>query len=621
MAREDYVSTESTLAAAEQAATHGRYAEAEAHYRQLLTQTHVVDYEYEEWLRKLAELYQRLGRRREAGIAYLYLHYFDLAREVLPPEARLERARCHALEKRWVDAAKEFLAAERPVQAAVAYEEAKDYGRAREIWAGLVRDGRLRNRNYEKALVHFDLGLAAQRAVAAGSAAGAPSGAPPGAQDAPDATRHLIEAQRLLEQVADDFETRGERERAFDCYQILLKLGRDSGSFENLSEGYLNCIRVLKEDGLKFYVLQYYEDFVKLALEREELHAAATLFREAADYALRTGLPYHRHYLKRAADTWQRAAEKGLATQAPIDLVENAFLASVDCSSAVGDFVRVRETYERLGQLDLGDKKKKRYGVISAKFGEAPSDTREAPEFPEYLRQPHAYADIWFVDLVEWEMDGDAEQVAAAILGDLRYPDGFRRRALNVVLTFADARQRKAEREPATLARVAEALGELQSYAALRPLEQLYDHEDARVRRAAVRALRYLHFKRSFGLIARGLADADQAVREAASEALRSLHFPHAFHPLARIYREHPDEKVKAVALESIGKIGSIEAGELLLGVLRHETGTLRDVAKKALATFDNADVIPILRQYAEVESNADVRKALEDLLARARRR
>ena len=44
---------------------------------------------------------------------------------------------------------------------------------------------------------------------------------------------------------------------------VLLKLGRDSGSYENLAEGYINCIRILKEDNLKFYVLQYYEDFVR----------------------------------------------------------------------------------------------------------------------------------------------------------------------------------------------------------------------------------------------------------------------------------------------------------------------------------------------------------------------
>ena len=38
----------------------------------------------------------------------------------------------------------------------------------------------------------------------------------------------------------------GELERAFDCFQILLKLGKESAQFENLAEGYVNCIRVLR---------------------------------------------------------------------------------------------------------------------------------------------------------------------------------------------------------------------------------------------------------------------------------------------------------------------------------------------------------------------------------------
>jgi HEAT repeat protein len=200
----------------------------------------------------------------------------------------------------------------------------------------------------------------------------------------------------------------------------------------------------------------------------------------------------------------------------------------------------------------------------------------------------------------------------------LRYPDGIRRRALVVVLTLADAALRHEEASPETLATVAELLGELQSYAALRPLERLYEHTEPAVRRAAVRALRFLFFKRSFTMIGRALNDGDAGVREAALEALRGLHFPHAFNPLARIYRESTDARVQAVALESIGKIGTIEAGEMLLMVLRQEEGTLRDVAKRALAAFDNADVLPIMRQYFQLETNRAAREALQELLGRA---
>mgnify|MGYP000697547622 CR=1 FL=1 len=90
-------------------------------------------------------------------------------------------------------------------------------------------------------------------------------------------------------------------------YAVLLQLGKELQSFENLAEGYINCIRVLKEDNLKFYVLQYYEDFLRLALEQKEFHAAATMFREAADYTRRVGLIYDREYLRRAHEALRAA--------------------------------------------------------------------------------------------------------------------------------------------------------------------------------------------------------------------------------------------------------------------------------------------------------------------------
>lgn len=593
-------SIEAELANAEMAAAQGRHVEAERYYRRLVAHANVIDYEYEEWARRLAEIYVAMGRLREAGFVYLYLHQLERARDVFRKAgASAERALGFALEKRWSEAAAGYLAAGRIVGAAVAYEEAKDRARARDLWAQLVRDPRLETRPYERALVHMNLGLAGG--------------------DAADAHGHLALAQRLLEKVADDFETAGERERAFDCYLILLKLGRDSGAFENVAEGYVNCIRVLKEDGLKFYALQYYEDFIALALEKRELVAAALLCREAAEYALRSGLPYHRHYLRRAAETWWQAADAGERGGASPELTENALLSSIDCFAAVGDFGKVRDSYRRLAALDLTDRRRQRYAALAERFRDAPTTVADAPAFPEYLRQGHAYAEIWFADLVEWELDGDPEQVAATIVGDLRYPDAFRRRALNLILLCADARVRRALDAPETLTRVAEGLGELQSYPALRPLERLYEHPDARVRRAAVGALRRMHFKRSFKGVARGLADADSGVREAAIEALRALHFPHAFHPLARIYREHPDERVRAVALESIGRIGSIEAGELLASVLRHETGTLREVARRALSSFENPDVAPLLRAHADLEPRAEVRSALLEVLGRLR--
>jgi len=48
---------------------------------------------------------------------------------------------------------------------------------------------------------------------------------------------------------------------------------------------------------------------------------------------------------------------------------------------------------------------------------------------------------------------------------------------------------------------------------------------------------------------------------------------------------------------------------------LRQESGTLRDAAYQALAQMDNADVVPILRQHHEIETNPQVRDTLGELL------
>ena len=631
-----YSSIESTADQAEAMVQQGRWVDAERHYRDLIGQTHVINYEYDDWLRRLGEIYRHLGRAREAAFVYLYLHYFDMARTQLVGEGRgaaagpspihetgALRARLAEIEKKWSDAAQLYQQAKLPVHAAVAFERAKQYPEAAAAWKSLLHHPGLTGRPYEAALVHFNYGLAAVRldgGPGAGPGAGPATGPGAGAGAGPganEARRALIESQRKLEQVADDFEQAGELERAFDCFQILLKLGKESAQFENLAEGYVNCIRVLRDDNLKFYVLQYYEDFIKLALERGELHAAATLYQEAAAFAARAGLPYDRHYQHKSALTWMRCADKFVETGVPVQMIENALLAAASQHSAVGDYPAVRECFDKLAGLELPERAKKRFQTIAQRYRGLAAPPVELPGLPDYLKQQHAYADIWFVDLLEWEMDGDPYAVATSIVGDLRYPNGIRRRALVVLLTLADAQTRKAADQTDTLVHVAELLGELQSYAALSPLEKLFASGDAVIRRAAVRALRFLYFKRSFVIVRKALVDPDAQVREAALVAIAGLHFPHAFNPLARIYRESNDPRVRSAALTSIGKIQTVEAGEFLVMVLRQEAGNLREAAYAALAQMDNADVIPILRQHHEIETNPGVRDTLGELLRR----
>jgi len=600
VARNTFNAIESTADQAQAFVEQGRWPEAERHFRELIGHTHVINYEYDDWLRRLGDIYRQLGRPREAAFVYLYLHYFDQARLQIAGDEHVGlRARLAEMEKKWSEAAGLYQQAKLPVHAAVAFEKAKQYPDAVTQWKQLVHHPGLQHKAYEAALVHFDYGLAAVRLD----------------PNSNEARRALVESQRKLEQVADDFEQVGELERAFDCFQILLKLGKESAQFENLAEGYVNCIRVLRDDNLKFYVLQYYEDFIKLALERGELHAAATLYQEAAAFASRAGLPYDRHYQHKSALTWVRCAEKFVETGVPVQMVENALLAAASQHSAVGDYPAVRDCFEKLAALELPERAKKRFSAIALRYKGLAAPPIELPGLPDYLKQTHAYADIWFVDLLEWEMGGDPYSVAASIVGDLRYPNGIRRRALVVLLTLADAEQRKQSDDQVVAAKIAELLGELQSYAALSPLEKLYESPEPAIRVAAVKALRYLYFKRSFVIVRKALADADAAVREAALTAIGGLHFPHAFNPLARIYRESNDPRVRAKALESIGKIQTVEAGEFLVMVLRQESGPLRDAAQLALSQLDSAELLPILRQHHEIETNAQVRETLEQLL------
>ena len=604
MARRGGGSIDATAETARALAGAGRSAEAARAFRELVGQTHVIDYEYDEWLRGLAEAYERTGRATLAGYVHLYLHQSARATTAFAGDAPLAvemRARIAELDKGWGQAATLYRQAGRGVHAAVAYERAANWDAAGAAWRALLEHPRLRGRDYELALTHFNFGMVAARLD-------------PGSTEA---RRALVETQRRLEQVADDFEIAGELERAFDCFQILLKLGRDSGQFENLAEGYVNCIRVLREDNLKFYVLQYYEDFIKLALERDEFHAAATLYQEAAEYAARAGLPYDRRYQAQSARTWLRCAEVQQAAGAPVQLMENALLAAAGQFAAVGDYAGVGAAFRKLAELPLSDRAKQRFASVAGKFARAPEPPPDGPAFPDYLRQQHAYADIWFADLIEWELDGDPHGVAAAIAGDLRYPNGIRRRALVLLLTLGEHDPAASTDAVAHLAEVAELLGELQSYAALAPLERLYQHASPVVRRAAVRALRFLYFKRTFTIIKRALTDRDASVREAALVAIGGLHFPHALGPLVAIYQAATDGPVRTAALATIGRIQSVEAGEFLVRVIRQEAGEVRDAATAALAAIDNADVVPIIRSHLEVETDVDVRARLGKLVAR----
>jgi tetratricopeptide (TPR) repeat protein len=578
----------------------GNYLGAVEAYRALCAETHAVDAEYDAWLRNLARSLTILKRPREAAYIYLYLCDFDRALGQLEAGQDLDAGQMLQHQQRFTEAADRYGAAGRVMLAAIAYERGGDDPRALACWTRARGTRRPGWSIYEEALVCFNLG---QCCLRLGDGA---------------AHTHLMTSQHLLEEAADEYETSGQRERAFDCYQILVELGRRTSTFENMAEGYLNCIRILKEDNLKYYVLQYYEDFLREAIARSELHAAASLYREAADYCIRTGLVYANHYLRASAQTWMKVAAKNQAEKGPPEMAENALLAGIDCFNAVSDYPMVGECYRRLSQLGLAERKGQRYAKIAERYSASEGSGLEPPSFPDYLRHPHAYPEIWYQDLVEWELDGEVVPVCAEVIGDRTYPDVVRRRALNVLL---DSLELGDAGDPARLARIAEALGGLQIYVVLRPLERFFErHPDPLVQQGTMKALRYLFFKRTFALLGLGLASDEEPVRQAAIEALSRLHFKHAFDPLVRIFRESQDDKVRATALESLGQIPSLEAGDFLVEVLRHEPDPLRLIAKRLLIKFENRDLFDVLLQQLQLETG-QMRDDLRDILQLATRR
>lgn len=582
-------------------------------YRKLLAKTNAADADYAAWVEGAARAFHALGRDREAGLAYLLLGRLDRAQELLsskryPVEAALVlEAQARSLLTRaperaaglLTQAAEIYAGVGLRVSSAIAWSKAGDARRAAGLWQEVLGDERLRRRSYEEALVHFNLWRSLRHA---------------GEGEA--SREHFDAVRRLLQEMADEFATRQESDREFECYLVFIQLGKELHDFSLLIEGYLNSIRITSEDNLKFYALQYYEDLLSVCQEHQEHQAAALVAHQAADFAGRSGLVYDRAYLKRAAASWCQAAEQMQEEGAPAVLAEQAYLAAVQCLRPLRDEGREREVHRKLSDLGLPVDRYQRYLALADQrpSGSAPG---EAPEFPQYLRHSNAYPDIWIIDLVEWECDGDPLAVCRAVLADAAHVDMVRRVAWVAVLEcleeqVAEGGDGGGHRKE----RLAALLGRMQTYSSLRPLEKLYEERDQRLRRTVIEALNYLTFSRTFSIIRRALADPDPAIRSQALQTLPELHFPHAVRPLWRIFRDFADPEIKRAAIEALGRSGELSAGEILIEILIEERGSLQHVAYEQLRMFNNPDVMPRLRRAFD-QTTGSTRDLIETVIHR----
>jgi hypothetical protein len=552
-------------------------------------QTHVSEHDYVAVLRPLEDALGRRGDVRAAMTVLGYLASSDAAawkraQPLLPALPPVDRARALAAQGLMADAARAMEDAGLVAAAAIYREKAKDWAAARALWSRLAHVTERGNDAYVAALVRFNLARCARQCGDAGQ------------------TREAIVASvRLLEEAADHFESIGQRERAFDCFCVLVQIGRESGAFEDVLEGYVNCIRILREDHLKYFALEYFEESIAAAAERGETSAAATLAREAADYARSLGLASASSgYSVRQAELWRALAKQHLQRSAPPEIAENALLASILAFGEVGQWGRVGELYSELSQLDLDPSRRDHYGRVSGRYGSMKDEALEtASALSHPLRQDAHFTEVWHVDVVEWEQQGSAAEACADVLLDKRWPDLIRRKAMLARLTALPLESRPDDTSGAALAarlRLAEQLAQLQLYAVLSPLEKLFTRDERRVRVAVLQSLQTLFFKRSFVTVRAALRDQDPAVVEQACKAVEALYFQHAVDPLSRILRESPEAAQRASALKALARIDTLEAAELLLGVLEHGAPADRLAALAALKTTRGSKFVELAR-------------------------
>jgi HEAT repeats len=550
------------------------------------SKTHAADRDYDAVLRPLADVLAKTGDPRRAltvveALASNDPSAWSRAKAILPAVPASDRARALGAQGFTVEAAREAEEAGMVACAAFYRETAGDWPGARALWARLASRGQVAATGaasvdgesmYVAALVRFNLARCARQC-----------------QDAPQLREATVACVRLLEEAADHFESIGQRERAFDCFQVLAQIGRDGGAFEDVLEGFVNSVRILREDHLKYFALQHYDEAIGAAAERGEAGAAATLAREAAGYARSLGLgPASGGYALRQAELWRMSARQNLDRGAPPEIAENALLASIVAFGEIGQATRVGQVYGELAALDLDPARREHYGRAAqryAKVKDQPLETAVAAR-PAVARGTAHFNEVWRADVLEWERAGSASEACADVMLDRRFPEFMRRRAMLARLTAIEVEGVAGDRGPASerlRVRLAGELAQVQLYAVLSPLEHLFTSPERRVKIAVLEAIETLFFKRSFATVRAGLADADPRVVAQAVKAVGAFQLEHAFDPLARLVRESSNPDARAAALGALAHIDTIEAAELLLGVLEHGSNAERAVAAAAL--------------------------------------
>ena len=587
----------------------GRAGDALVELREAARHTHVAEQDYAPVTRMLGDAMEMLGDARGALTARWCVAMNDnaawaSARRLDARVPPVDRARTLLATGDALGAAQAMEEAGLPAAAAIYRENARDWKGARALWSRLsgVVPCASAGDAYVAALVQFNLGRCAAACGDTRQAHGA-----------------FVSAVRLLEEAADTFESSGVRERAFDCFQVLVEIGRASEQFEHVLEGYINCVRILREDHLKYYALQYYEDAAVAAKEAGELVAAATIAREAAEYARSLGMAAaSAQYVLEQAESWRLAAKQHTKRGSPPEIAENSLLAAILAYGQLGQFARAGALYRDLATMDLEPSRKAHYERASKRYDGVRDEPLDAAPLPVHMRHDARVVEVWHVDLVEWEQRGSAADACAEVVLDARWPDPIRRQAMIARLTALAAEKDDGATLTAVQGRVklAEELAQVPLFVVLSPLERLFTRPERAVKLAVLVALKSLFFKRSLATVVAATRDPDPAVARQAGESLKEMVFPHAFDPLARLERESDDPNARFSALTALAQIETPAAAEVLLGVIDHGSPTDREAVRKLLQEKASRAFLDLARNMYRTAPE-DLQRVLRDVLAK----
>lgn len=593
---------------------------------------------YEQWLQGGVKAFTGPAEELRAALIHIYLGNWSAALPLLPVERNpLERA--HVLmwqgqaaaiqpgsadlaRRCYHEAAELLLAADRPVATALLLEKAGELARAVSQWTTLLGHPQLNN--YERALVRVNLCLLHHRLAQK-----------PGASVNQQrlAYEQAIAAQQQLEELADGFELRGLHERAVDCYRVLLQLGAELQRTENLCEGFINCIRVLRQVNLKAEVLQCYQDLFQVASRLDEHLIAAETAREAADYLRRSGPvgETYLEFLRGAARAYQAAAQALVQSAQPVELAERAYLSAIESAAALLDFAQVGACFVALSKLPLPSERQTRYLELAKRYPQpepaaatpavvTPPATAADVPLALSLLDARRYPPVWQQDLMEWETAGCAAPVCLGLLGDLSRPSLVRRHALTILLRTCGPPLLDGAAQERLYQSLVQSLASLRTYEALAVLERLVADShppksvglglsikglgppSSKLRLAVLGVLPKLPYKRSLGILQQCLGDPDPEVRKRAREVLALMSFPDAISPLCRLFRSGAELPVRTSVLTALARASDPVATEFMLDVVRQESEPLRSLAAQLLRRVERAVLLPLLRSRLQTE-------------------